>query len=167
MAYENNRGYSNRGYSNNYQQERRGGEGTGYSNSYQPRNNYQQRGSYTAGGGQQRSAPKKHSGCKQVVMQRGGNSGETCLVVWNFSKRRGMISGIITPYKGTKTSTSKNGRVWENWFCTLDYKDSGQQRKCSALVDPSTGKAIVKELGMIANPRAKNGGYFGTFTNNG
>lgn len=145
-----NWGNNNRGnYGGNYS---RGNGG----NQYNQNNNY--RGN---GGGQ-----KKHSGAKMGINQRGSQKGKQHIVFWNYSRTRGLISGIATPYKGTKEVKSKtSGRVWHNWMVSLTNKRTFQKWTTSGLFDPQSGKLIISELGWVVNPKARNGGYCGTFTN--
>lgn len=107
---------------------------------------------------------KKHSGAKKVFMKAGQHQGEACLVAWNYSKGKGMVKVLITPYGKTHESTSKNGRTWLNMFCKIFYVNTGVEIKTSVMVDANSYKGTVKELGWIVNPNAPNGGYCGTFT---
>lgn len=111
-----------------------------------------------------RRQPKKHSGAKLTVMQKGKHKGQQCIVAWNYSRQRGLISVIAAPYKGTKEVKSKTGRKWQNWMVTIRNKRTMQETITSGLFDPASRKLIVNDLGMVMNPGAPNGGYFGKFT---
>jgi len=128
-------------------------------------NNYGNRGYSRSGynqGGYSRSgntrSGRKHSGCRMTVVK---DTGEQIVVGWNYSRSRGMISFIASPYKGTKTSTSRSGRDWENWFVKITNKRTMQITNHSGLWDCQRRRLLIKDLNMVANPGAPNGGYFG------
>ncbi len=102
--------------------------------------------------------PRKHSGCKITTVRE---TGEQVVVGWNYSKQRGMISFIAAPYKGTKVSKSRTGREWENWFVKITNKRTMQTTNHSCLWDCQRRRLLIKDLNMVANPGAPNGGYFG------
>lgn len=81
---------------------------------------------------------------------------------WNLRKQDGFSSFFCRPYKGTKKSKSNNGREWHNWFVTI--KNGFNKVNTSGLYDPVRQMVIVKEYGIVLNPKARNGGYCGTFT---
>lgn len=108
---------------------------------------------------------KKHSGAKVGVNQKGSRKGEKHITFWNYSKQRGLITGIGTSYSGTKTHESKSGRKWQNWMVVLQNKRTFQEWKTSGLYDLTTGKLIINSMGWVVNPKAPRGGYAGTFTN--
>ena len=111
------------------------------------------------GGEVRRDRPrKKKSGCK-----RGEHKDKPYITGWNVQKRRGMLSFIASPYKGKKSQTkrvkSSNGRYWENWIVKLNYKDMGKTALIVGMMEVATGRLIMKDIGMIANPKEN---YFGT-----
>jgi hypothetical protein len=109
-----------------------------------------------------KAAYKKHSGAK---FREGESNGKPWAIVygWNYSKERGMISFIASPYSKTKVVTGKSGRKWANWFVKITHHRTMQITKTSGLFDIGARKLHVPDFGMIANPGAPNGGYFGTF----
>jgi hypothetical protein len=130
--------------------------GNGYSRRSYSRGGYQNdysRG-YDRGVGRQ---PKKRSGSKFMT----DKSGNPCITGWNYSRSRGLISIIAGPYKGTKEVKSKSGKTWQNWFCKILFKDTGEIKKFSGLFNVGNSKLYIQELNMICNPKAPNGGYFG------
>lgn len=104
---------------------------------------------------------KKSSGCKAGI---GPKSGKPWVSGWNFQKRRGMLTFIAGPYEGTSVVQGKT-HEWENWVAKLKLNGIPQPGVMPCLYDVTTGKVIFKDLdaGMVANPKAPNGGYFGTF----
>lgn len=109
--------------------------------------------------------PVKHTGASITIMQKGEHQGQECITGWNASKRKGMVTVLIAPYKGTAVHESKSGRKWVNMVCKVVYKDTGFEKLTSALYDPQSKKAIIPDLGWVVNPKARNGGYCGTFSN--
>lgn len=132
MAYGNSYSY-NRGYSNsNY--------GRAPYNSYQNRP----------------AQPRKKSGCTLRIM----SDGSPILSGWKAG-RTGMLSLYARPYKGTKKIVSKSGKEWLNLFVTITNRNTMQVQKTSGLFNKQNGKLYIKELNLIANPKAPRGGYFG------
>ena len=127
-------------YNNNYNR--------GYNNNYRNNNNYKQR------------TQKKHSGASFGYAH--GDQEKPYIRGWKFDRRNGLRSFIASPYKGTKRIRSKSGREWENWVVKITLSN-GQQILKSGLYDVANRKVIIKDLGFVMNPKAKNGGYTGTF----
>jgi hypothetical protein len=105
----------------------------------------------------QNQPKKKHTGCKFGSTK----DGVPYISAWNASKSRGMISMIASPYKGTKTKKSKTGKTWENWFVKITMKNTMDIKNFSGLYNVDNQKLYIKDLNMVANPKAPNGGYFG------
>jgi hypothetical protein len=103
---------------------------------------------------------KKSTGCKSGI---GPKSGLPWVSGWNLQTRRGMLSFIAGPYGKTSVHTSNNGRDWENWVAEFSINGFPQPGVMPCLYESATGKIIFKKLQMVANPKAPNGGYFGTF----
>lgn len=124
-------------------------------------NNNNFRGNNNNNGGQR----KKHSGAKMVSITKGENKGKQGISAWNYSRRGGLISLLLTPYGKTDKHKSKTtGRIWQNWMVKVTYKSTKQPDYItSALYDEQRGFAIIKEFGWKVNPKAPNGGYCGTF----
>jgi len=111
--------------------------------------------------GYQNNQPqKKHSGCKEVYK----DGVFAYMNGWNYSKQRGLISFLAIKSKNSgEVHTSKSGKRWVQLFVRIFNKRTLQTVKCSGLYDLDTHKLILNEQGMVANPKAPNGGYFGKF----
>lgn len=146
-------------YRNNYNNQR-----GGYSQQYTPYNGggmapYNQNYNGPRQRGYGNGKPPKKSGCKVSVMKAGNHQGEQCITGWNVSKRRGMVTFIATPYSKTQEVTSKSNKQWQNWMVKLTFKDQLQERIVGGMYEVATGRLIMSEIGMVANPRTN---YFGT-----
>lgn len=134
----------------NYQGRGNGFTKAPYNPQYQPRFNKPQ---------------KKHSGAKFGFVH--GEEGRPYVTGWNYSKSRGMVSIICSPYKGksseTKRRTSKSGKVWENWKAKVKHERTMQTVWYNCLYDVNGRKVIIKDLGMVIKPSSPNGGYCGRF----
>lgn len=104
--------------------------------------------------------PKKHSGAKA----KSDKNGNPCIVAWNYSRSRGMLSIFIAPYKNTAKHTSKAGKVYYNWIAKIFNKKTMQTSIIPCLVNEQCDKAVIQEIGFVVNCRASNGGYAGKFT---
>jgi hypothetical protein len=104
---------------------------------------------------------RKHSGCTTGV----DKNKKEYVRGWNYSARRGMITAYVCEYKSTKETTSeKSGITYTNLMAKVVYKDSGVEKIYGALLSHKTKRIIIPELGMVLNPAAPNGGYFGKFS---
>jgi len=107
--------------------------------------------------------PKKRSGCSSKKTERviSGDKKEEILVIygWNLSKG-GFVSFVAVPYRDAKISESRNGNRFIGYYVTLTNKTTKAITNCSGLYNLTDGKLIIKELGMVANPKTN---YFGTF----
>lgn len=112
---------------------------------------------YSGGGNYQRRPAKKHSGCGKKTIDA-----KTGVVLYGWRLAKGMMYKMYaTPYAGTKISTSKSGKQWANYFVRLINTSTGEIVKTSGLLNLSNHKLYIKELNLVANPSAPNGGYFG------
>lgn len=103
--------------------------------------------------------PKKKSGCRIRASKYDKN--HYFMSGWKYSKAAGGIIGFsAAPYSKTKTSTSETGKEWSNYLVKLQMPDM-TTKLVSGLFDHSNHKLYIKELNLIANPKANNGGYFG------
>jgi hypothetical protein len=100
---------------------------------------------------------RKKSGCQQGI---GRDSNKAWVSGWNISAQ-GYMKFLAFPYKDTKRVTSGSGVQWENWVVKITHPDK-QQSVLPCLYEVGTGRVLMKDLGMIANPKAPNGGYWGT-----
>ncbi len=128
----------------------------GYGNSQRPPynpsyNRYGNSGMRSYQGVQQ---SRKKSGCKIQMMD-----GSPIISGWKVSKGQ-MITLYARPYKGSKETTSKNGKNWINLFVTLVNKTTMQETKTSGLFDLDKKKLYIKDFNLIATSNGQ-GGYFG------
>lgn len=103
--------------------------------------------------------PSKKSGAKFGTDKHGN----PYVRGWNASKQNGLVAFIAAPNKNTRVHTSKSGREWENWTIKVSPK-MGKPYLVNCLFDVMTKKVIVKEMGIVLNPNAPNGGYCGRFS---
>lgn len=103
---------------------------------------------------------KKHSGCKHVENAKG-----EFLSAWNYSKGRGMLKAFVFPYHGTGTlNKSQKGNEYISMMCKVTYQNSGIEKLIPVQMNIHTKKVTLSDLGMVLNPKAPNGGYFGKFS---
>jgi len=103
---------------------------------------------------------KKHSGARYIDSTKNGNP---VITAWNYSRKAGLLSILIAPYKGSRIVQSKSGREWAVWMCSIEGK--GVRDHFPVLVEMRTKRAIIQNgYGWVVNPSAPNGGYCGTFT---
>ncbi len=162
MAYG-NQGFRNQHDNSNNYSYNRGGYGQTFDQGYQ-RGSAPRGYNRNNGGG----SGKKHSGAKISRITKGQNTDSDCIVAWNYSKARGLVKLLITPYKGTKRVDSKPGKLWENWMVKVTISRTLSESITSAMVEVNSGggiiKATIQQFGWVVNPKAPNGGYCGTFT---
>lgn len=101
---------------------------------------------------------KKHSGSRLTMM----DTKTPIISGWKASKSNGLTALYARPYKGSKVSESKTGKTWINLFVTLTNKRTNQVTKTSGMFCFETKKLYIKDFNLMANPKAPNGGYFGT-----
>lgn len=102
---------------------------------------------------------KKHTGCKFRAADKNGNPVTTG---WNYSRRHGLVSFLATPYKGTSVHKSRSGKEWLNVMVKIT-RQMQAPHIVSGLMERGTGKVIIKDLGIVMNPQARNGGYCGSY----
>ncbi|CEN37612.1 hypothetical protein [Capnocytophaga cynodegmi] len=142
MAY--NRGYQNRGYQSSGYQNR------GYQNS-----GYQNRG--------YQRAPKKKSGAKEVQGTTKEGNQYFGISAWFSRKNVGLVQ--IKAFENSKSThfTTERGRDGVSLMFEVFYKNSGIKRLEVATYFFDSGKAFLKDLGIIVSTKAPNGGYAGYF----
>lgn len=142
MAY--NRGYQNRGYQSSGYQNR------GYQNS-----GYQNRG--------YQRAPKKKSGAKEVQGTTKEGNQYFGISAWFSRKNVGLVQ--IKAFENSKSThfTTERGRDGISLMFEVFYKNSGIKRLEVATYFFDSGKAFLKDLGIIVSTKAPNGGYAGYF----
>lgn len=102
---------------------------------------------------------RKHSGCKYKASSANGTPVTTG---WNYSRRFGLVTFLCVTTKNTSVHTSKSGKEWLNVMVKVS-KAMSKDEVVSGLMERHTGKVIVKELGIVLNPKAPNGGYCGRY----
>lgn len=118
--------------------------------------NYKGKGQHSWGQGARGVASKK-SGCKKW-----DKNGKRGLSAWNSSKGKGFVSVFVNVISDDEFD-SKTGRTYVKVCSTIFYKNTGNEFKEWGLMDLATSKVIIKKLGWVLNPNAKNGGYCGTY----
>jgi len=115
----------------------------------------------------QRRSQGKHSG---AVMTRyypksGANKDKEQTIVngWRLSRSKELIK--ITAVTTEKTSLSDKG-WYSNVAVTFINTVTGAKYLHWGTMQKSTGKVVVSDMAFVMNPKAKNGGYAGTFVNN-
>ncbi|MPL56022.1 hypothetical protein SDC9_01504 [bioreactor metagenome] len=115
----------------------------------------------------QRRSQGKHSG---AVMTRyypksGANKDKEQTIVngWRLSRNKELIK--ITAVTTEKTSLSEKG-WYSNVAVTFINTVTGAKYLHWGTMQKSTGKVVVSDMAFVMNPKAKNGGYAGTFVNN-
>lgn len=108
---------------------------------------------------------KKHSGCRLhtnfVDKQTGEIVNAHFMTAWNYSKSRGMLSIIASPRKGDKLKTANP--KFENWAVKVFNTKTLETVWHNGFYDKTKQKVTIKDMQFVLNPRAKNGGYAGTF----
>ncbi len=97
----------------------------------------------------------KKSGAKKGITKNGGRytSG------WRARKGFGLTSYFCAPTKNTTEVTSKVGKLWLTSISVkIVNKDMSMSTLAWGLMESSTGKVIIQDLGLVINPNAPNGG---------
>ena len=107
----------------------------------------------------------KHSGAKHTKYfpKTGPNAGveQHLTSGWRLSK------GELISIRCVTTSKSKLGD--KGWFgsvaVTMTNTKTGANSFHWGTMEEKTGKVVIDSMAMVINPKAKNGGYAGTFLN--
>ncbi|WP_395048589.1 hypothetical protein [Flavobacterium sp.] len=122
-------------------------------NDYQNNNNSQQK-------------TVKHSGAKttRYFPKTGPNAGveQTLTSGWRLSKGELIAIRCITTAKSKLSDKGWLGSI----AVTLTNTKTGVCAFHWGTMEHKTGKVVVDALAMVVNPKAKNGGYAGTYINN-
>lgn len=109
---------------------------------------------------------KKHSGCKKITSYVDKKTAEVkpaqMIQAWNYSVSRGMMTMIASPRKKGAATKNPNQKMFT---CKVFFKRTLETKYYLGFYNETTGKLTIPDLQMVANPKAKNGGYFGTFVN--
>jgi hypothetical protein len=135
--------------------------------------NYDKRGSYGNNNNRNNNSYQgaqkkivKHSGAKtkRYFPTTGPNAGveQSLTSGWKLANRDLISIRCVT--------TSKSKLSEKGWLgsiaCTLTNTKSGVQSFHWGTMHHSTGKVVIDAIAMVINPKAKNGGYSGTYINN-
>lgn len=109
---------------------------------------------------------RKHSGAKltRYFPKTGANAGvEQYLVTgWRLSRNKELISVRCV-------TTSKSKLSEKGWYgsvaCTFTNTVTGETNFHWGTMHKATGKVVIDKLAVVLNPKAKNGGYCGTYIN--
>lgn len=78
---------------------------------------------------------------------------------WKASKRFGLISFMCVPTSNSKSVTSESGKVWiTSIACTVTNKQAMTRQLYWGLMEKTTGKVIIQDLGIVLNPKGGKGG---------
>jgi hypothetical protein len=137
--FNNNRQYSsnNGGYQGNY--------------NYNNYNNYNNR------------PKKKHSGCQTKTGQSKDGTKFHVTYGWMFRKGIGLVSYFAKTYKGTKSTTSQTGRTWLNVVVEVTNKQAGTSQLYTGMMEATSGRVTIKQLGIVMSPKGGRGGYVGPY----
>lgn len=102
---------------------------------------------------------KKHTGSKSGF-DKNGNPYTTG---WNYSRANGLVTFLATPYGKSKEVQSASGRSWLNVMVKVSRKMQ-KDFIVSGMMDLRSGMVTIEELGLVMNPKAKNGGYCGKYS---
>ncbi len=100
---------------------------------------------------------KKRSGCRIVMKDKN----TPILFGWRKKYKGAFFTFYARPYEKSKITTSKTGKTWINLFVTITNRNTFEVVKTSGLFCFETQRMYLKELNIIANPKANDGGYFG------
>lgn len=102
------------------------------------------------------NSQKKHSGCKAGI----GKNGKTYLQGWNYSKRHGMVTFVASMKNDKNMCVNKHGEESEIYVVSITVPMQ-PKRLVTGFLKLNDGKLRMPDLGMTANPKAPNGGYWG------
>lgn len=110
---------------------------------------------------QSRSKGKsKHSGAKFTQYQNSEGTQRFLTTGWRLNRSKELIS--IKAVTTDKSEESEKG-----WFgsvaVTFTNTITGESNFHWGTMERKTGKVVVDKLAVVINPRAKNGGYAGTY----
>ncbi|MGO4770412.1 hypothetical protein ACEN2I_02025 [Flavobacterium sp. W22_SRS_FK3] len=118
---------------------------------------------YSNNNNNQNKQKVKHSGAKHTTYfpDSGPNKGveQHLTTGWRLSNKELISIKAVT--------TSKSNLSDKGWFgsiaVTFTNTKTGVQQFHWGTMQKSTGKVVVDSMAIVINPKAKNGGYAGTF----
>jgi hypothetical protein len=107
---------------------------------------------------------KKHSGANltKYTPKEGPNAGTEMYLTtgWMYRKNQGLTS--------FKCNTTKKSKLSEKgWIGSImcEVITNNQKSLYWGTMEKKSGKVVINELAIVINPKAKNGGYAGSFIN--
>ena len=111
---------------------------------------------------------RKHSGARFKT----DVNKNPCITAWNYSRRLGLVSIFIAPYKGSydssllggskmKVHVSKHNKEYYVWMCKITGK--GIDQHFPVFVSTDMTKAYIRTYGWLVKTTSPNGGYCGKF----
>lgn len=124
---------------------------------------YSTRAGYRANTVQENGEPPKFTGCKITM----GKNDKPVMTGWN--KRRGQFMTFVATLNKLKFAskkdgseiTNKKGEVYTRWTATVINHKTMTESLVSCLYNTVTGKLYMPTFNMVANPKARRGGYWG------
>jgi hypothetical protein len=110
---------------------------------------------------QQSKEYKKHSGAKYTLYQNKEGVQQYLTTGWRLNNKQLLSYKAVTTKKSILSEKGWFGSVW----LTITNKITGEVNSAWGTMEKSSGKVVVDDLALVMNPRAKNGGYCGTFFN--
>lgn len=102
---------------------------------------------------EEREKYKKRSGCDMKAQSK---TGKPVMWGWRYLRGIGIIKFVATPCKDFKTKHND----YDRWHVTVERPFQAKET-FTALYHLPTKRLIMKHLSMVANPKARNGGYWG------
>ncbi|CEN51932.1 hypothetical protein [Capnocytophaga canis] len=132
-----------------------------YSRSYS-QGNYQ---SYRGEKKKYKDDGKKKSGAKEVHGTTKDGNRFFGVVGWFYRQNVGLVN--IKAFENSKSThyTTQQGKEGIALMFEVTYRDSGVKRLEIAPYSFVTGKAFLKETGIVISTRVNNGGYAGFYSN--
>ncbi|WP_026713656.1 hypothetical protein [Flavobacterium daejeonense] len=116
-----------------------------------------------SGSGQRKKDFVKHSGAKHTTYtpEKGNNKGQKQYLTtgWRLNGRELISIRAVTTQKSKESEKGWFGSV----AVTFTNTKTGEHNFYWGMMEKRTGKVVVQEMSFVMNPKAKNGGYSGTF----
>lgn len=116
---------------------------------------------------------KKKSGAKEIRTDKAGKqltdrNGKPVigLSAWCYTKRTGLISISGFSHYKSKWYENAKGEEGVSIVCEVVYKDSGVTKIIPVAYNAVTGKAYLKEIGLMLSTKGANGGFCGQMSFN-
>lgn len=96
----------------------------------------------------------KKSGCDMKAMS--AKTQKPVMWGWKYLRNVGIIKFVATPCTNYKTKNAD----YDRWHVTVE-RPFQPKETFTALYHLPTKRLIMKHLSMVANPKARNGGFWG------